>query len=363
MRILVHGPSLRPGDRRMHWSAAGLALRGHLVWWSGASADAARDAGLPAEVVRTSRGLALSQVHADIILGGSGSLHLIALAGWHAGARCMVIGIEVEMLRGWGPLDRWAWDSLYSAGLVEEADAESLGRDARGLDAGRLALWTAAEAPTRSAAAHPDTEILERACERALARHRGRSPRPAVFLDRDGTLVVEQGYLSDPADIELLPGVPQALQNLRSAGFALVVISNQSGVGRGLFPLERAHEAMAQLRRKLRTHAVELDAIYFCPHHPEMGCACRKPGPALLVRAAEDLVLDLRRSVMIGDKRLDAAAGRAAGARGVLVRTGYGGEEAALPHDRDVREEPDHVSEDLAAAAAWVLEREGGAGD
>lgn len=344
----------------MRWSAAGLALRGHEVLWADAPGSAASEANHSAGVVPIADGLALSRTHADVVVGGSGSPRSTAITGWRVRARCMVIGMGVEVLGRWGALDRWAWDSLYGTGLIEESEAEALGRDTRGLDAVRLGLWSAEESPKRAEAAHPDTEVLERACERALARQRGRSPRPAVFFDRDGTLVVEIGYLSDPADIELLPGVAQALQNLRSAGFALVVISNQSGVGRGLFTLERAHEAMAELRRQLRAQSVELDAIYFCPHHPNAGCACRKPGPALLERAADDLLLDLKRSVMIGDKRLDAATGRAVGASGVLVRTGFGGEEAA---PRDVLAAPDHVSEDVVSAADWVLGRDGSAGD
>lgn len=270
----------------------------------------------------------------------------------------MVVGVRPASLRAWNFVDHWAWGSLHAVGLVEEAEAEPLRRNASGLDPRRLGLWSAAPPATEPDAAHPDTEILERACERALARHRGHSMRPGAFLDRDGTLVVERGYLSEPADIELLPGVPLALKNLRSAGYALVVVSNQSGVGRGLFPLERVHLAMAELRRCLRSQGVELDAIYFCPHRPEAGCACRKPRPGLLMRAAEDLVLDLRNSVMIGDKRLDAATGQAAGALGILVRTGYGEDEAQRVGESQNDAVPDQVCDDLAGAAHWVLMRE-----
>jgi len=179
--------------------------------------------------------------------------------------------------------------------------------------------------------------------------------RSAAFLDRDGTLVVERGYLSDPADLELLPGAADAVRTLHAAGLAVVVISNQSGVGRGLFPLARVYQAMAALRRVLRARGAELDAIYFCPHRPEEGCDCRKPGSALLLRAAEDLQLDLRRSAMVGDKLLDVETGHRAGGLGVLVRTGYGRDEEGRLASEPASRRPDRVSGDLAEAAGWIV--------
>ena len=273
----------------------------------------------------------------------------------------MVLALEAERVRRWGVVERWACHSLYTAGMAEPAERDALRSHPGGLALDRIGLWSDEAPPAEPDPAHPDTEWLERACERAIARHRGRAPRPAVFLDRDGTLVVERGYLSDPDDIELLPGVAQALRKLKGAGYPLVVVSNQSGVGRGLFPQSRVHEAMARLREKLREQGVELDAIYFCPHRPEEGCACRKPGSALLERAADDLQLAPRRSAMVGDKLLDAETGRRAGAFGLLVRTGYGRDEEQRIAG-DTANGPDGVFEDLAAAARWILER-GEAGD
>jgi histidinol-phosphate phosphatase family protein len=173
-----------------------------------------------------------------------------------------------------------------------------------------------------------------------------------VFVDRDGTLIAEAGYLSDPDGVVLLPGVAHALRQLRDAGLPVVVISNQAGVGRGRYPLAAAHATMARLRVLLRGHGVELDAVRFCPHAPDAGCACRKPGTRLFAEAAEDLRLSLASSVMVGDKRLDAEAGQAAGGMGLLVRTGYGRQEEA----KEGRA-PDAVFDDFAAAAAWILER------
>ena len=254
----------------------------------------------------------------------------------------------------WGWFDRWA-GGAPPAGLVSEAEAADWVLDPRPGPA--RTLWPAASPPAAPDSAHPDTEVLERACERAIARHRGGAERGAVFLDRDGTLVRETGYLSDPAELELLPGVPAALRDLAAADLPLVVISNQSGIGRGMFREADVHAVMARLRGLLRERGVELTAIYFCPHRPDEGCSCRKPGTGLLERAADDLHLSLKASVMIGDKRIDAATGRRAGGQGILVRTGYGREEEresdpALPSRAWG---PDHVSDDLAAAAAWWL--------
>ncbi|NOT35015.1 MAG: HAD family hydrolase [Candidatus Eisenbacteria bacterium] len=267
----------------------------------------------------------------------------------------MVLPLSLERVTRWSALDRFAWGSLHSHGVLDGAEGEALRAAPHGIDLERVGLWPTAEFESGGEASHPDVEILERACERAIARHRGRGERVGLFLDRDGTLVREVGYLSDPGDLELLPGVDVALRRAADAGLALVVISNQAGVGRGLFPLERVYEAMARLRELLRERGVELDAIHFCPHRPGEGCVCRKPAPGLLERAAQDLQLRLSASVMVGDKRLDPATGHAAGARGVLVRTGYGREEEQVLGS-DGFESPDRVFDDLPAAITWWLD-------
>jgi histidinol-phosphate phosphatase family protein len=189
------------------------------------------------------------------------------------------------------------------------------------------------------------------------SRARGHAPRPAAFVDRDGTLVVERGYLSHAEDLELLPHVARGLAILQRAGYAIVVLSNQSGVGRGFFPLARVYEAMAKLRRDLRAQGVDLDAVYFCPHRPEAGCACRKPGTALLRDAARNLNLALKRSVMIGDKLLDVETGHGAGGLGILLRTGYGADEEQRA--TSVGRPPDAIVNDLASAAEWLVARGG----
>ena len=331
MRLLVHEGSLGQSGARMATALAGLELRGHDVAWS-----AAREAREP-----------------EIVVGGGEAPLRAALAGRLAGAQVMLLDLHVASLDRWGWPERWAWDSLFSVALIEDEEAGPLAADPRGLARERIGLWPAAVPGSTPDPAHPDVEVLERACERALARHRGGAPRPAVFLDRDGTLVQETGYLSDPDALELLPGVGRALRNLIEADIPLVVVSNQSGVGRGMFTSADVHAVMARLRHRLRDHGVEISAIYYCPHRPEEGCPCRKPRTGLLERAAEDLQLSLADSVMIGDKRIDAAAGRRAGGRGVLVRTGYGREEERLTDAPSPA--PDQVCDDLAAAVAWWL--------
>ena len=161
--------------------------------------------------------------------------------------------------------------------------------------------------------------------------------RPAVFLDRDGTLVRGVEYLADPNDLALLPGVGEALRRMRDAGRALVVCTNQSGVARGCFDLERLAAIHERFLALLAAEDVALDGLYFCPHHPEGvadgfagECDHRKPAPGMLLAAAAALGIDLRASWMVGDsRRADLAAGRAAG-----CRTAYVGRN--LPAEADV---------------------------
>ncbi|HET8523729.1 MAG TPA: HAD family hydrolase, partial [Thermomicrobiales bacterium] len=151
----------------------------------------------------------------------------------------------------------------------------------------------------------------------------------AIFLDRDGTLVEPRHYPSRPEDLVLVDGVIPELRVLQGAGWRVVVITNQSGIARGFFSereLARMHDG---LRQNLRSHGVEIDGIYACPHHPDgvvkefaIECACRKPQPGLLLRAAEELRLDLSRSWFVGDILDDVEAGTRAGCRTVLVDIG-----------------------------------------
>jgi len=183
--------------------------------------------------------------------------------------------------------------------------------------------------------------------------------RPAVFLDRDGTLIEERGYLDRLDLIALIARAPAALRRLQEAGFALVVVTNQAGVARGLFDeafVRQAHEHLATL---LARDGIALDGYYYCPHHPDgivdryrRVCRCRKPGPGMVEQAARELHLDVGRSFVVGDKWLDVEMARNAGARGILVRTGYGaGVETAMPSDL----EPAGVVDTLADAAELIV--------
>ena len=165
-------------------------------------------------------------------------------------------------------------------------------------------------------------------------------PREAFFLDRDGTLIEEVHYLSEPSQVRLIPGAAEAVRVLNSAGMLVVIVTNQAGVARGYFPESRGAEVHDRLSALLAAHGARIDAYYHCPHHPTEGvgeyrveCDCRKPRPGLLLRGARELDIDLARSWMVGDKLSDAEAGAAAGCRTVLVRTGHGDElPTALPH-------------------------------
>jgi D-glycero-D-manno-heptose 1,7-bisphosphate phosphatase len=181
--------------------------------------------------------------------------------------------------------------------------------------------------------------------------------KPAVFVDRDGTIVVERYYLADPDDVELVPGAVRALAELAAAGYALVVVTNQSGIARGLYDDAAFHAVQRRVEELLAAEGVHLDAVFYCPHHPDFTgpCDCRKPGTALFRRAAAELGLDLARSFFVGDRLKDVVPAFELGGRAVLVRTGYGAEHEAAAGPDVV------VVDDLAAAAALVLRQPDGA--
>ncbi|HUF67020.1 MAG TPA: HAD family hydrolase [Longimicrobiales bacterium] len=152
------------------------------------------------------------------------------------------------------------------------------------------------------------------------------SRRPAAFLDRDGTLIEERNYLADPAGVVLLPGAVRGLGMLHDAGYALVVVTNQSGIARGYFSLADLLAVQARMTALLDAEGVKLDGVWYCPHHPDFTgpCDCRKPALRLFHEAADTLRLDLGRSVFIGDRIQDILPATQLGGTPVLVRTGYG---------------------------------------
>ncbi len=175
------------------------------------------------------------------------------------------------------------------------------------------------------------------------------SPRRFVLLDRDGTLIVEKHYLSDPEQVELIEGAAEGLRRLAARGLGLVLVTNQSGIGRGFFDAARLAEIHERLLRELRAEGVELDGIFVCPHHPDERCACRKPRTGLVQRAAAELGFDPARAFVIGDLPSDVALGRALGATTLLVRTGHGAATLARGETH-----PDHVVADLREAAQRI---------
>ncbi|MCC7475608.1 MAG: HAD family hydrolase [Pirellulales bacterium] len=176
---------------------------------------------------------------------------------------------------------------------------------------------------------------------------------PTVFVDRDGTINREVHHLSDPAQLELLPGAAAGLRALCEAGCPLVVISNQSPIGRGLFTEERLLEIQARLNEMLLAEGVSITGWYWCPHAPWEACACRKPAPGMFIKARDELGVILESSWMIGDRLTDLLAGRQVGAKCVLVATGYGEAESALP-EREAC--VDYFVPTLREAAGVILE-------
>jgi D-glycero-D-manno-heptose 1,7-bisphosphate phosphatase len=152
------------------------------------------------------------------------------------------------------------------------------------------------------------------------------APPPAAFLDRDGTVIREADYLADPEGVALIPGVPDALHRLRELGYRLVIVTNQSGIARGLYGHDDYRRVAARLDRVLGEHGVPVDLTLHCPHHPEFSgpCECRKPGLGMYREARERLGIRLRGSVFVGDKPSDVLPALALGGRGWLVRTGHG---------------------------------------
>ena len=145
--------------------------------------------------------------------------------------------------------------------------------------------------------------------------------RPAVFLDRDGTIVDDPGFLHRAADVRLLPGAAAAIARLNAAGWPVVVVTNQSGIARGLYDVAAYESVQRRVEELLRESGARLDATYYCPHHPDFTgpCDCRKPGTALFQRAATDLNLDLTRSWFVGDRDSDVEPAQALGGRGILL--------------------------------------------
>ena len=185
----------------------------------------------------------------------------------------------------------------------------------------------------------------------------------AVFLDRDGTINIEKGYLFRIEDFSFVPGAPQAIKLLKDAGFLVIVVTNQSGIARGYYSVRDVSLLHNYINAELARSGTTIDAFFICPHHPQgtveryaETCGCRKPLPGMLLTAAEEFSIDLGRSYIVGDKAADVAAGLQAGCRSLLVRTGYGAEESAqvpagVPSYADLLDAAEAIIEDRTGTA------------
>ncbi|MFZ5760887.1 MAG: D-glycero-alpha-D-manno-heptose-1,7-bisphosphate 7-phosphatase [Thermodesulfobacteriota bacterium] len=185
--------------------------------------------------------------------------------------------------------------------------------------------------------------------------------KPAVFLDRDGTINEQMGYINHISRFHLLPGAAAAISRLNRAGVPVVVVTNQSGLARGYFPESLLVAVHAKMAAELAAQQAHVDGLYVCPHHPEakeerfrLACECRKPKTGLFRQAARELDLDLGRSYVVGDRWSDLKAAAGCGAKGILVLTGYG--RGDLEYIGPVQAiQPHFIAEDLKGAVAWIL--------
>ena len=187
---------------------------------------------------------------------------------------------------------------------------------------------------------------------------------PAIFLDRDGTINEEVGYLDSIDKLRIIPAAFEAIRLINKSCMKAVVITNQAGVARGLFTEEFVRKINGQIQSVLLEKGAVIDRFYFCPHHPTEGhdpyrriCDCRKPAPGLLYQAAADLDIDLNRSYFIGDRFQDMEAAHRAGAKGVLVLTGYGQDllQEAGPDRANELNQPDYIAKDILEGVHWIL--------
>jgi len=193
----------------------------------------------------------------------------------------------------------------------------------------------------------------------------GAPKKPAAFLDRDGVVNHDDGFVIRPDKLRWIDGAPAAIRRLNQAGYFVFLISNQSGVARGLFSEDLVREVHRRLSAQVEAAGEHLEALYYCPHHPREGnppyrvaCDCRKPQPGMLLRAAREHDLDLKHSWMVGDSLVDLEAGSAAGTRVVHVLTGYGrGLVEHQPERFKIR--PEHTAEDLLEAVRFIVGRDG----
>lgn len=174
--------------------------------------------------------------------------------------------------------------------------------------------------------------------------------RKAVFIDRDDTLCIDVPYCRDPKDLRLFPGAGEAVKKLNDAGFIIVIITNQSGIARGYLTEEDLAQIHEKMKKDLEKVGARVDGIYYCPHHPNDKCDCRKPSPFMVQKAAQDLGLSLERSYVVGDRLMDVQLARNANSKAILVKPPH-----PLEEFKEAAKNADHVSINLTDAVDWIL--------
>ena len=168
----------------------------------------------------------------------------------------------------------------------------------------------------------------------------------AVFIDRDGTMAKDAHYCRRPEDFELFPRTAKAVKLLNSHGFKVIVVTNQSGIARGYFTAETLAQIHGKMKKEMAKEGAFIDAVYYCPHHPDDNCDCRKPKPRLVLQAAREYDIDLSQSFVVGDLLMDVGLGRAVGARTILIS-----------QEKSSELMPNHIAADLYQAAEWIVSR------
>lgn len=188
--------------------------------------------------------------------------------------------------------------------------------------------------------------------------------KPAVFLDRDGTIIKEVGYIDSPEKISLIPRADEAIRSLQESGFKIIVVSNQSGVAHGYFDEDTVRLINERVSDIFASKSAVIDAFYFCPHHPDFGnqdykkdCECRKPKPGMILQAVEEHRIDLSNSIMIGDKFTDVKTGKNLNLLSILVLTGFGTKEYQTIKAMGLQPEPDFVAENIYEAALIIKKK------
>jgi D,D-heptose 1,7-bisphosphate phosphatase len=176
----------------------------------------------------------------------------------------------------------------------------------------------------------------------------------AVFIDRDGTINIDVHYLDDPNKFEMYPGVGEGLRKLKNNGFKIIVITNQSGIGRGYFTEKQLSNIHKRMKKEFQMFTVTLDGIYYCPHHPDDNCNCRKPNTGLFEQAIHEHNIDVKKSYILGDKILDVGAGKKIGVRTVLIPEPHIKEEF-LSKKNEWEYDPDYIADDFMDAVQWIL--------